>query len=142
MFTFFPIPIPPFTISAPDDGSNDSVKSSNVTFSLTSNVPSKVVLSPTVSLLPMPTPPSTTRAPVDAFIESVVFIARVMPPMLMFFIIPTPPFTISAPFDWVVDSVVLLTVATPRRSVVLETYRVWLSETSPACLKSITTSSP
>ena len=142
IFTFCSIPTPPFTISAPVDGLDDSVMPSNVTCCFTKSLPSKVVLLPTVSLLLIPTPPSTIKAPVDAFMESVVFITRAIPPMFIFFTIPTPPFTTSAPFVCVVDSVVLLTVATPCRSVVWETYRFRLSETSPLCLKSTTGSSP
>ena len=78
-----------------------------------SSVPSSLVFSPTFKFFSIPTPPSTTNAPVSLFPDCVLSLISVGPHTLSLFAIPTPPLTTTEPFSHSVESVVFSKVATP-----------------------------
>ena len=59
--------------------------------SSTSSLPLITALRPTFKFFSIPTPPSTTSAPVSLSVESVASSISVCPPTISFFCIPTPP---------------------------------------------------
>src|SRR5262249_33662281 len=97
--SFFAIPTPPATCSAP------------VADVVASVVSTTLAVPPTKSFLAIPTPPVTTSAP------SVDAVASVVPPTKRLLVIPTPPATTSAPVAYVVGSVVSCMLTTPAATV-------------------------
>ena len=68
---------------------------------------------PTFNAPPIPTPPSTTNAPLLVDVESTVLIMCPVPPIFIFFSIPTPPSITKAPVLTLFDCFVLLIKTVP-----------------------------
>ncbi len=132
---------------------------------MTSNEPVVVLLatfnlSPILTLFSIPTPPSTTKAPLSFVVDSVVLLIVVTPltprvlsklvvpptfrlvptlatlPILIFPSTPIPPSTTKAPLSFVVDSVMLVIVVTPLTPRVLSKLVVPLIVVFPVILVS------
>jgi hypothetical protein len=105
------IPAPPPTTSEPVEVLVEAVVEvirmlPTDKFPLNATPPRGFSMPPIYMLPPIPTPPATTRAPVDVLVDVVVEVWLVVPPTYRLPPTPTPPVTTRAPVDVLVDVVV------------------------------------